>query len=95
MCRNTGSGGGREGGVEGGEQRSKEDGVTLFSVVTGRRHERQWAQTKIQETPLKPKGKKISLQLIGDWNRLPREAMLSPSLDIFKTQADNILCNLF
>jgi len=34
---------------EGGEQGNKEDGASLFSVVTGRRCKRQWAQIKIQE----------------------------------------------
>jgi len=28
------------------------------------------------------------------WNRLPREAMKSPSMEIFKTQLDAYLCNL-
>jgi len=38
--------------------------------------------------------KKIfTLRVTEHWDRLPREAMESPSLEIFKTQLDTSLCN--
>ena len=32
--------------------------------------------------------------LIQPWNRLPREAVESPSLEIFQTRLDAVLCSL-
>jgi len=32
--------------------------------------------------------------LTEHWNRLPREVVESPSLEIFKTRLDKVLCNL-
>ena len=34
------------------------------------------------------------LRVTEPWNRLPREAVESPSLDIFKTRPDKVLCSL-
>ncbi|GAB0180006.1 hypothetical protein GRJ2_000465900 [Grus japonensis] len=36
----------------------------------------------------------FTLSVTEHWNRLPREAVQSPSLEIFKTRLDAILCNL-
>jgi len=37
----------------------------------------------------------FTLRVTEHWNRLPREAVESPSLEIFKTRLDEVLCNLF
>ncbi|KAK4824226.1 LOW QUALITY PROTEIN: hypothetical protein QYF61_012200, partial [Mycteria americana] len=49
-----------------------------------------WAQTDIQEIPCK-REKKVCLLVIKRWNRLPREVVESPSMEIFKPRLDTVL----
>jgi len=36
----------------------------------------------------------FTLRVTEHWNRLPREVVDSPSLDIFKTRLDKVRCSL-
>jgi len=52
-------------------------------------------QTKLEHRKFQEKHeKKITLRVTEHWNRLPREEVESPSLEIFKTCLEAFLCNL-
>ena len=36
----------------------------------------------------------FTLRMTKRWNRLPREVVKSPSLEIFKTRLDKVLCSM-
>ena len=36
----------------------------------------------------------FTLRVMEPWNRLPREVVESPSLEIFRTRLDKVLCSL-
>ena len=43
---------------------------------------------------LNPRKNFFPLRVTEHWNRLPREAVESPSLEIFQPRLDKVLCSL-
>jgi len=69
-------------------------GQTLFSGAQ-RQDKGQWAQTEAQEVlNVNMRKNFFPLRVMEHWNRLPREVVESPSLEIFKTRLDKVLCSL-
>jgi len=69
------------------------DGARLFSVVSdstrsnGLKLGHGMSHTNMQKSF-------FTVRVMEHWNRLPREAVESPSMEIFKTSLDAYLCNL-
>jgi len=68
-------------------------GQTLFSGAQ-QQDKGQWAQTEAEEVPSEREEDLLTLSVMEPWNRLPREAVESPSLEILKTCLDKVLCSL-
>ena len=70
----------------------QEDGARLFPVVPRRRgNGHKLKQRKLQ---LNPRKNFFPLRVTEPWPRLPREAVESPSLEMFRTHLDTVLCSL-
>jgi len=53
-----------------------------------------WSKIKEVLLPLNTRKNFFPLRVMQHWNRLPREVVESPSLEIFKTNLDKVLCSL-
>jgi len=72
----------------------QEDGARLFPVVPSDRIRSNGHKLKQRKFPLNRRKNFFTLRVMEPWPRLPREVVESPSLEIFKTRLDKVLCSL-
>ena len=72
----------------------QEDRAKLFSVVPSDRTRGNGHKLKQRKLQLNRRKNFLTLRMTEPWNRLPREVVESPSLEIFKTRLDKVLYSL-
>jgi len=72
----------------------QDGGAKLFSVVPSNTTRGNGHKLKHTKFCLNMRKNFFPLRVMEHWNRLPRDVVESPSLEIFKTRLDEVLCSL-
>jgi len=72
----------------------RKDGEDFFTRVCSDRSRGNGCKLKEDRFRLDIRKKFFAMRVVKHWNRLPREAVSAPSLEVFKARLDGALSNL-